>query len=84
MAAQLKEKEVSSVSNAGNIWNGQSLTWANASSTSQWTSNSSKSFVNPVSFVTYLSVQLEVSGTKSRQNPLINRPQYLKVIQLVP
>ncbi|KAJ3658723.1 hypothetical protein Zmor_010447 [Zophobas morio] len=48
MAAQLKEKEVSSVSNAGNIWNGQSLTWANASSTSQWTSNSTGGFWDEV------------------------------------
>ncbi|EFA01526.1 hypothetical protein TcasGA2_TC007086 [Tribolium castaneum] len=47
MAAQLKEKEAP-VSNSGSIWNGQSLTWANASSTSQWSTNSAGGFWDEV------------------------------------
>jgi lysyl-tRNA synthetase class I len=85
LAAQLKEKEAPVPVNSGNIWNGQSLTWANASSTSQWSSNSGMlSFFPVISFCDGVGLQLEVSGTKSQQNPLINRPQYLRVIQLVP
>lgn len=41
LAAQLKEKEAP-VSNSGSIWNGQSLSWANVSSTSQWSSSSGR------------------------------------------
>ncbi|RZC32532.1 PERQ amino acid-rich with GYF domain-containing protein 2 [Asbolus verrucosus] len=66
LAAQLKEKEAPVSVSSGNIWNGQSLTWANASSTSQWSSNSvSKS--NSTSAMTTTKQQQKQSKSKPKK-----------------